>query len=112
MDRTSIKAVMPAVWQSNPQLRAHPFFEQYAREEGCQIVDPYKTLPTAIIGGQSFPVQEGTGAMVAYREMLLGAGARDPTAKAALADMLRNYVTLDTLSQLMIFEHWRQRLQM
>jgi hypothetical protein len=110
MTRTSIKAVMPAIWQSSAELRQHPFFEKYHREENGAILDPYKTLPEAVIGEKPFPVREGTGAMVAYREMILGAGSRDAAAKAALAGMLRNYVSLDTLSQLMIFEHWRLRL--
>jgi len=110
MSRTSIKVVLPAVWKNNPNLHRHPHFRKYYKAEGGEIVDPYKTLPEAIIDGQPFPVREGTGAMQAYREMIKGKGANCPEAKAAIAALLRNYVTLDTASQWIIFEHWRDRL--
>jgi len=110
MNRTSIKVVLPAVWQNNPSLHRHPHFKKYYKAEDGQIVDPYKTLPEAIIDGQPFPVREGTGAMQGYREMIKGKGASCPKSKEAIADMLRNYVTLDTASQWIIFEHWRARL--
>lgn len=58
----------------------------------------------------AFPVREGTAAMRAYREMIRGRGAECATTKEALANMLREYVTLDTISQFIIFEHWRSRL--
>lgn len=112
MNRTSIKVVLPAVWQNNPSLHRHPHFKKYYKKEGGQIVDPYKTLPEAIIEGQPFPVREGTGAMQAYREMILGKGAECARTKAVLESMLREYVTLDTISQWMIFEHWRERLKL
>lgn len=111
MDRISIKVVLPAIWRGNSSLHHHPHFEKFYQVEQGEILDPYKTLPDTIINGEPYCVREGTGAMIAYREMMLGVGSRDPAAKAALAAMLRNYVTLDTLSQLMIFEHWRQRLE-
>lgn len=110
MSRTSIKVVLPSIWQSNVQLHQHPHFNKYHRDENGQILDPYKTLPETIIGGEPYVVREGTGAMVAYKEMIIGRGARCVTTRKALAEMLRNYVSLDTISQLIIFEHWRQRL--
>lgn len=60
----------------------------------------------------AFPVREGTAAMRAYREMIRGRGAECATTKEALANLLREYVTLDTISQFIIFEHWRQRLDL
>lgn len=110
MSRTSIKAVMPAIWQSNSQLHQHPYFNSYYKIEDGQILDPYKTLPETIIDGEPYFVRESTGAMIAYREMILGRGANCEVTRYALAGMLRNYVCLDTISQLMIFEHWRKRL--
>jgi hypothetical protein len=41
-----------------------------------------------------------------------GKGASCPEVKEALATLLRNYVTLDTASQWIIFEHWRDRLNL
>lgn len=70
----------------------------------------YKTLPSKTIEGLDYEVREGCGAMQIYREMIRGIGASNPTAKAELAEILRNYVTLDTASQWIIFEHWRQRV--
>jgi hypothetical protein len=48
--------------------------------------------------------------MQGYREMIVGAGAKCPESKSKLAEMLRAYVTLDTCSQWIIFQHWRERL--
>ena len=110
--RTSIKAVLPAVWGSNPSLHAHPVFRQYYRCEDGTVIDPYKVLPPARADGVECAVREGCGAMQAYRELILGRGARCARAKESLATALRDYVTLDTASQWMLFEHWRQRLGM
>ena len=65
-----------------------------------------------MIDGQPFPVREGTGAMQGYRELIKGKGASCPEVKEALAALLRNYVTLDTASQWIIFEHWQDRLNL
>jgi len=108
--RTSIKVVLPAVWENNPCLHQHEYFRRYYAERGDKILDPYKTLPEAQIEGVPMVVREGCGAMKIYREMILGQGAQCTEAKEKLAALLRNYVTLDTASQWMIFEHWRQRL--
>lgn len=108
--RTSIKVTLPAVWRNNPVLHQQPLFKQYYRDEGGVVIDPYETLQTQSLDGSEINVREGVGAMQAYREMLIGIGASDPEAKHKLAEMLRRYVTLDTVAQVMIFEHWRQRL--
>jgi competence protein ComGF len=49
--------------------------------------------------------------MKIYREMILGQGTQCSQIKLKLAALLKNYVTLDTASQWMIFEHWRHRLK-
>lgn len=108
--RTSIKVVLPAVWQNNPSLHRHPYFKRFHKTREGQILDPYKTLLEAIISGIPMVVREGCGAMDIYREMILGKGASCLKTKETLAMLLRNYVTLDTASQWMIFEHWRQCL--
>lgn len=110
--RTSIKKVLPAIWQSNPSLHRHEYFRQYLKEKNGAILDPYDSLPAEGIGGVSYSVKEGCGAMAAYRKMIRGIGSSDLSAKAALAAMLERYVTLDTASQWILFEHWRQRLHL
>ena len=106
--KTSIKKVMPAVWTQNQTLHAHPYFKRYFSEIEEGIVNPYKTLPARHIAGLEWEVREGCAAMKTYREMIRGIGKTDPAAKSQLADLLREYVTLDTASQWMIFDHWRQ----
>jgi len=106
--RTSIKVVLPAVWKNNPSLHSHEYFKRYFSEKDGEILDPYKTLPAANLGVTPIQVREGCGAMQGYRALILGQGADCPKAKEAIATLLRNYVTLDTASQWMIFEHWRQ----
>lgn len=83
--RTSIKVVLPAVHSGH---------------------DPYKDLPPESINGKKWNVQEGVGAMEAYREMIRGAGARDARVKAQLADLLLRYCRLDTQAQLDIWRYW------
>jgi len=96
--------------QSNSSLHQQPYFRRYYREEGGQILDPYKTLPDSTIASLPFSIREGCGAMQGYREMIVGAGAKCPETKLKLAEMLRAYVTLDTCSQWIIYHHWRERL--
>jgi hypothetical protein len=110
--RTSIKKVLRAIWLSNPHLRAHDYFCRYYMENVGSVLDPYTSLRSETINGVDYSVREGCGAMAAYRELIRGIGSNDPEAKARLSAMLERYVTLDTASQWMLFEHWRQRLEM
>lgn len=103
---TSIKAVLPAVWSSNASLRADPWFKAYVRIDDGKLVDPYQTLPKIEIFDQAEVVNEGTGAMRAYQEMLYGAGRRAEDAKRAWRDLLLQYCCLDTLAMVMIWKHW------
>jgi hypothetical protein len=103
---TSIKAVLPAVWQSNAALRADPLFQAYVRIEDGVPVDPYQTLPKLEIFDQAEVVNEGTGAMRAYQEMLYGAGRRAEDAKEAWRKLLLQYCALDTMAMVMIWKHW------
>lgn len=108
--RTSIKKVLPAIWNSNPSLHQHEYFRRYYVERDGAVLDPYESLPSETINNMAYSVKEGCGAMAAYREMIRGIGSRDSAAKAALAAMLERYVTLDTASQWMLMAHWMQRL--
>ncbi|WP_404424271.1 DUF2779 domain-containing protein [Nibricoccus sp. IMCC34717] len=103
---TSIKAVLPAVWQSNAALRADPLFQAYVRIEDGVPVDPYQTLSKLEIFDQAEVVNEGTGAMRAYQEMLYGAGRRAEDAKEAWRKLLLQYCGLDTMAMVMIWKHW------
>jgi hypothetical protein len=103
---TSIKAVLPAIWRSNAALRDHPWFKQYARTDNGIIADPYHTLPKMEIFENAEVVEEGTGAMRAYQEMLYGSGRHDPSVRATWRELLLQYCRLDTLAMVIIWTHW------
>ena len=102
--RTSIKVVLPAIWTADAAVRrAFPEYEQY---EGGRPLDPYESLPPVEIAGQPIVVSEGTGAMLAYQEMLYGISRDDPDARLKYKDLLRQYCRLDTAAMVMIWQHW------
>ena len=104
--RTSIKVVMDALWQNDPKLR-----EQFAAWTGIapnDALDPYEALPTVTIEGAARSVRDGTGAMRAYDAMMYGPARNDADIKAQWAGLLKQYCHLDTLSMVLILEHWRR----
>jgi CRISPR/Cas system-associated exonuclease Cas4 (RecB family) len=110
--KTSIKKVLPAVWESNPALHRHEYFKRYlAKSKSGELLDPYESLPSESVADIDIAVKEGCGAMSAYRELIRGVGSTEGPTRNALKDVLERYVTLDTASQWMLFEHWRQRLE-
>ena len=70
--------------------------------------DPYASLPAIEINGVMQDVHEGTGAMRAYQEMMYGAHKADPLSKGQWGALLKQYCALDTLSMVLILEHWRR----
>jgi hypothetical protein len=49
LGRTSIKAVLPAVWNQSAALRSHPWFKDYQKTDADgSVMDPYKTLPRCL----------------------------------------------------------------
>jgi len=104
--RTSIKFVLDALWKTDVAMR-----EQFVTFTGIAAdssQDPYTSLPPALINGVAQDVHEGTGAMRAYQEMMYGADKDDAGVRAAWSTLLRQYCSLDTLSMVLIFEHWRR----
>jgi hypothetical protein len=106
--RTSIKVVVDAIWKSNPALRAE--FPEYLRERNGIILSPYKSLPQIEINGKSLVVAEGTSAIRAYEAMLYGVEREDRGLKHHWKRLLLQYCQLDTLSMVMVWRHWLQRL--
>lgn len=104
--RTSIKVVLDALWQSDATMRRQ--FADWTGRSGEGVLDPYRTLPPVEIAGRMQDVHEGTGAMRAYQEMMYGAEKHDPAVNAKWAGLLRQYCALDTLSMVLILEHWRR----
>jgi hypothetical protein len=48
--------------------------------------------------------------MRAYQEMMYGADKNDPDARAKWSALLTQYCRLDTLSMVLILEHWRRQV--
>jgi hypothetical protein len=99
----SLKAVLPAIWNAAPELRSHPWFAEYSREEAGCPVDPYKTLPPLPVGGEDEVVREGTGAIRAYHALLHGS----PGEAQPWRELLSQYCRLDTLAMVIVWEHWK-----
>lgn len=102
--RTSIKWVMDALWKSDPEMRLQ--FTRWTGYPGVENQDPYNALPSVTIDGLPQDVREGTGAIRAYEAMMYG--VEDAVSKDSWAQLLRQYCQLDTLSMVLIFEHWRR----
>ena len=104
--KTGIKVVLDALWKSDALMR-----EQFVAWTGLPADasrDPYASLPPVEISGVLQDVHEGTGAMRAYQEMMYGADKNDPQKKDMWAGLLQRYCELDTLSMVLILEHWRR----
>jgi hypothetical protein len=104
--RTSIKVVLDALWRSDDLMRRQ--FADWTGLSANNEADPYRALPPVEIAGVMQDVHEGTGAMRAYQEMMYGANKNDLVVKAQWAGLLRQYCSLDTLSMVLILEHWRR----
>jgi hypothetical protein len=103
--RTSIKVVLDALWQIDTEMRAEA--GTWCGMEVPDGSDPYAALPALEIDGKPQELREGTGAIRAYEHMMYGSG-KDPEARESWSQLLRQYCRLDTLSMVLIFNHWRR----
>ena len=108
--RTSIKVVLPAVWENDEALWGNSLFSKYYQVDGeGKVLDPYKTLaplPIDDAGEELGIVMEGTAAIRAYQDLVFGRGAHDAAAGDALKRLLLQYCELDTAARVMIWMHW------
>lgn len=103
---TSIKVVLDALWRTDPAMRRQ--FVEWSGLTEAPADDPYRALPPIEINGVLQEVREGTGAMHAYQEMMYGEHKHDAAIRDSWAALLRQYCRLDTLSMVLILEHWRR----
>ena len=103
---TSIKVVLDALWRTDPAMRRQ--FVEWSGLTEAPADDPYRALPPIEINGVLQEVREGTGAMHAYQEMMYGEHKHDAAIRDGWAALLRQYCRLDTLSMVLILEHWRR----
>ena len=104
--RTSIKVVLDALWKSDGVM--HEQFEAWTGLPADASRDPYASLPPVEISGVLQDVHEGTGAMRAYQEMMYGADKHNSAVVDMWSGLLKRYCALDTLSMVLILEHWRR----
>lgn len=111
--KTSLKAVLPAVWNNHRELHAISWLAEYVSYEadGTRVLDPYKTLGKIDIAGQAEVVQEGTGAMRAYQHMMYGKGRDEGKAvQDGWRDLLLQYCKLDTIAMVVVWTYWEMAL--
>lgn len=102
----SIKVVLEALWRTDPAMRRQ--FVEWSGLTDAPAADPYHALPRVEIAGALREVREGTGAMQAYQEMMYGEHKSDAATRERWAMLLKQYCRLDTLSMVLILEHWRR----
>lgn len=120
--KTSIKFTLPAVLNAHRSKRIPEWLKNFDKgvnlldHDAGVLINPYKLLPDIQLidsygedeeEGNGYHVNEGTGAMRAYQDMLYGLAKNDPEKKAKLREGLRIYCKLDTLAMVVIWEHWR-----
>lgn len=112
--RTSIKVTLPAVLAANKSKRTESWLSGFEEEVNLLqrndtgiIQNPYKYLPAIDLLETAEKVNEGTGAMRAYEDMLFGLSKYKPERKKAYKEALLRYCKLDTLAMVIIWEHWR-----
>lgn len=111
--KTSLKSVLPAVWNNNPELHEISWLQKYVKYEsdGGKVLDPYKTLEAIEIAGQAEAIREGTGAMRAYQHMVYGTGKDAPAeAKEKWKKLLLQYCELDTIAMVVVWTYWCRKL--
>jgi hypothetical protein len=109
--RTSLKAVLPAVWPLVPDLHTHPTFARYYQLQNGRPIDPYATLPSLPFGEDDTNarvVREGTGAMRAYQEMMYGLSRDDGASREKWRKLLLQYCELDTAAMVAVWWRWAE----
>jgi hypothetical protein len=105
--RTSIKKVLPAVWNFNEYLYDVPHFKGYVVkdfEDG--IMDPYDTLTAGLqVTDEDEVVKGGTAAMRAYHRIRYD-DSLNVEQKNELRQQLLQYCKLDTMAMVIIAFHW------
>jgi hypothetical protein len=105
--RTSIKKVLPAIWNNNPKLHQVTFFKDYSAidfEGG--IIDPYDTLkPDTTQIDEEDAVAGGTEAMRAFQRIRFDDNL-SLDQKKEIKRQLLEYCKLDTMAMVIIAHHW------
>lgn len=113
--KTSIKKVLPAIWNNNLEMHKIPYFKEFsAIDIENKVIDPYDTLFNLVqVEVDDDEVSEelkvGTAAMRAYYRILFD----DNIAKSKKEELklrLKKYCELDTLSMVIIWKYWKGKI--
>jgi hypothetical protein len=113
--RTSIKKVLPAIWNNHTYLHGIPHFSPYAEVDiNNMVIDPYDKLSELIKNsddseetyGELEDVKGGTAAMRAYQRIRFDQSLTIEQ-RSELKKRLLEYCKLDTMAMVIIYEHWK-----
>ena len=112
--KTSIKWTLPAVLSAqksksieNWLKNFEPGLSLFTRDENNKLINPYKLLPPIEIYEKAETVEDGTGAMRAYEDLMFGINSGETDVVEKYREALLRYCKLDTLAMVIIWEHWR-----
>lgn len=114
--KTSIKKVLPAIWNNNQFLHELPYFSQYSLTNfENEVIDPYDTLFNLAnekmrdmndeVEILTEDVKGGTAAMRAYQKILMD-NSISINQKEELKLRLLEYCKLDTMAMVIIWKYW------
>jgi hypothetical protein len=105
--RTSIKKVLPAIWNNNQHLHQVPFFKDYsATDFEGGIIDPYDTLKADSTQlDEEDAVAGGTEAMRAFQRIRFD-DTLNQIQKNEIKRQLLEYCKLDTMAMVIIAHYW------
>lgn len=104
--KTSIKKVLPAIWNNNPWLHEDPWFKDYHPGTSGSL-NPYDRLSDLVSGLEGKEVvSDGTGAMMAYHDMMYGPSSLVEEKRNKIKESLINYCKLDTMAMVIIWKYW------
>lgn len=87
-------------------MHADPWFSNYKPLYG-ESLNPYDRLAGLAYDLESDEVvTDGTGAMMAYHDMIYGPSSADPEKRSRIRQSLLNYCRLDTMAMVMIWKYW------
>ena len=121
-NRTSLKVALPSALESAPSGRIDQWLTDHGfvdNETETRPSNPYRLLPSLRIPGLAdeqsdedkiISIDDGVEAMYAYRDMLYGRFMNRPDQHEGIQDALRRYCQLDTLAQVIVWEHWRMKV--
>ena len=119
--KTSIKKVLPAIWNNNQFLHEIPYLQKYSiKDLEDQVLDPYDTLFNLANAKmceldeekdiQSEDVKGGTGAMRAFYRIRFD-NSITKEHKEELKHRLLEYCKLDTMAMVVIWLYWKQAVK-